>query len=64
MTARVETVLSVLLSDPPPVLVAPALLRGLDLSPSRVPAWITDPNVRQSILDGFLDIPDDLRGSR
>lgn len=31
MTAHTETVTSVLLSDPPPVLVAPALLRGLGL---------------------------------
>ncbi|MFI5985112.1 hypothetical protein ACIBEA_30125 [Streptomyces sp. NPDC051555] len=31
MTARVESATSVLLSDPPPVLVAPALLRGLGL---------------------------------
>lgn len=60
MTARVETVISVLLSDPPRVLEAPALLRGLDLIPCRVPAGITDPGARQSILDGFLDIPDDL----
>ena len=29
--ARTETVVSVLLSDPPPVLVAPALLRALGL---------------------------------
>lgn len=29
--ARTETVMSVLLSDPPAVLVAPALLRGLGL---------------------------------
>lgn len=28
---RTETVVSVLLSDPPPVLIAPALLRGLGL---------------------------------
>lgn len=57
---RIETVTSVLLSDPPKVLEAPALLRGLDLIPNRVPAWVTDPNVRRSILEGFLDIPDDL----
>lgn len=62
---RTETVTSVLLSDPPPVLVAPSLLRGLGLAEDGVPTWITDPAVRQSILDGFLDIPDDLlRGSR
>ncbi|MFE2140252.1 hypothetical protein ACFXA3_00535 [Streptomyces sp. NPDC059456] len=57
---RIETVTSVLLSDPPKVLEAPALLRGLALIPNRVPAWITDEAARQSILDGFLDIPDDL----
>lgn len=26
----------------------------------QAPKWVTDPNVRQSIRDGFLDIPDDL----
>lgn len=62
--ARTETVTSVLLCDPPKVLEAPALLRGLDLIPNSVPAWITDPAVRESIVAGFVDFPDDLRGSR
>jgi hypothetical protein len=65
VSPRTETVVSVLLCDPPKVLEAPALLRGLDLIPRRVPAWITDEALRASILDGFIDIPDDLlRGSR
>ncbi|MFZ3473155.1 hypothetical protein ACODT3_10525 [Streptomyces sp. 4.24] len=66
MTAmRTETVvLSELLTDVPPVLEAPAFLRSLDLIPSRVPAWVVDEAVRQSILDGFLDVPDDLIGGR
>jgi hypothetical protein len=63
--ARSESVTSVLLCDPPKVLEAPALLRGLDLIPRRVPAWITDEAVRASILAGFIEIPDDLlRGAR
>lgn len=44
-----ETVMSVLLSDPQPV-----------LGPSRRDplAWITDPDLRESIRDGFVDLPD------
>lgn len=53
-----ETVTSVLLSDPPPVLVAPALLRGLGLTDRDPLAWITDPDLRESIKDGFVDLPD------
>jgi hypothetical protein len=65
MTARrTETVMSDLLSDLPAVLVAPALLRGLGLASDGVPDWITDPAVRQSVLEGFLEIPDDLLGDR
>ncbi|WP_405531596.1 hypothetical protein OG592_27320 [Streptomyces avidinii] len=26
----------------------------------QAPRWVTDPNVRQSIRDGLIDIPDDL----
>lgn len=63
--ARAETVVSELLCVLPPVLEAPVLLRALDLVPRPVPAWITDEAVRSSIVDGFIDIPDDLlRGSR
>ncbi|MCX4801724.1 hypothetical protein OG594_08680 [Streptomyces sp. NBC_01214] len=53
-----ETVMSVLLSDPPPVLVAPALLRGLGLTDREPPAWIADPDLRESIKAGFVDLPD------
>lgn len=56
--ARTETVISVLLSDPPPVLVAPALLRGLDLADREPPTWIQDPDLRASIVAGFVDLPD------
>jgi hypothetical protein len=40
--------------------VLPGLLAGVGLSPRRVPRWITDPAVIESILAGFIDIPDDL----
>ncbi|TGB11592.1 hypothetical protein [Streptomyces sp. MZ04] len=43
----------------PPV-VLPGLLSGVGVITRRVPAWITDPDVIQSILDGHIDIPDDL----
>ncbi|MEU6899526.1 hypothetical protein [Streptomyces virginiae] len=56
--ARTETVVSVLLSDPPPVLVAPALLRALDLTDREPPAWIQDADLRASIVAGFVDLPD------
>jgi hypothetical protein len=62
--ARTVTVLSELLTDVPPVLEAPAFLRSLDLIPSPVPNWVVDEAVRRSILDGFLDVPDDLMGDR
>lgn len=42
--------------------VAP-LLRGLDLTPrTRIPARVSDPDMRASIEAGFIDIPDDLHG--
>ena len=50
MTARTETVVSVLLSDPPPVLVAPALLRGLGLVERPI-----DPDFAASLRDGFVE---------
>lgn len=64
MTPRMETVLSPLLSLPVvPKPAAALLLRGLDLAPrTRIPAWITDPDVIASILAGHIDIPDDLAG--
>lgn len=43
-----ETVTSVLLSDPPPVLVAPALLRGLGLVDR-------DPDFQASLDAGFTE---------
>jgi hypothetical protein len=46
--ARIETVTSVLLSDPPPVLVAPALLRGLGLVDR-------DPDFAATLRDGFVE---------
>ena len=39
------------------------LLAGVELKPRlAVPAWITDPAVREDILAGLYDIPDDLTG--
>lgn len=63
MTAM-ETVVSPLLSLPTvPTPAAGLLLRGLDLAPrTTVPAWVADPDMRASIEDGFIDIPDDLLG--
>jgi hypothetical protein len=49
----------------PAVQVGAPLVRALGLSPApEVPGWITDPAVRASIAEGFLDLPDDLRGQR
>ncbi|MYV77732.1 hypothetical protein GT352_27940 [Streptomyces sp. SID1046] len=64
MTAPTQ-VLSALLCDPDAaVQMAGPLLRSLDLTDRDPLAWITDPNLRQSIADGFIDIPDDLLGGR
>lgn len=41
----------------------PAVFDGLlavGLTERRVPAWITDPDAIESILDGHYEIPDDL----
>ncbi|MEV0779241.1 hypothetical protein [Streptomyces sp. NPDC050428] len=63
---RPETaVMSELLCDPGPVMqteVAGPLLRALDLVDRRVPAWITDPNLRRDIARGFIELSDDLAG--
>ena len=40
--------------------VLPGLLSGVGITERRVPAWITDPDLIESILDGHVDIPDDL----
>ncbi|MFF4848736.1 hypothetical protein [Streptomyces sp. NPDC001194] len=52
--ARIETVTSVLLSDPPPVLVAPALLRGLGLLERDV-----DPDFADTLAAGYVESPDE-----
>lgn len=60
MTAT-RTVLTDLPSMPDtakPVLL-PALLAGVGITPPRIPAWITDQNVIDSILAGLVDIPDE-----
>ncbi|MFF2184624.1 hypothetical protein [Streptomyces sp. NPDC058155] len=63
---RPETaVMSELLCDTGPVMqteVAGPLLRALDLVERRIPAWITDPNLRADIARGFVEISDDLAG--
>ncbi|MGW0626491.1 hypothetical protein [Streptomyces sp. NPDC002758] len=48
--------------DATPVIL-PGLLTGLGITPRRVPAWITDPNLTDDILRGYADIPDDLAGA-
>ena len=46
-----------------PVPPAGPLLRALGIvARPTVPAWITDPAVREDIIAGLLDIPDDLTG--
>jgi hypothetical protein len=40
-----------------PVLL-PGLVHGLGLTAPRVPAWITDVDLIESILAGLVDIPD------
>lgn len=40
--------------------VLPGLLAGIGVTERRVPGWITDPALIQSIVDGFIDIPDEL----
>jgi len=44
-----------------PVIV-PGLLSGLGITPRRVPAWITDPDLVASVQAGLVDIDDDLCG--
>ncbi|MFD9070584.1 hypothetical protein [Streptomyces lasiicapitis] len=41
-------------------LILPGLLAGLGVTRRPVPSWISDPQVAESIRDGFIDIPDDL----
>ena len=59
-------VMSPLLTVPAiPAATSHQLLAGLDLAPrTTVPRWVTDPDMRASILAGLIDIPDDLRGDR
>lgn len=44
--------------DAPPVIV-PGLLTGIGVVRRQVPAWITDPDVIESITCGFIDLPDE-----
>ena len=39
-------------------IVVPGLLSGLGITPRRVPAWITDPDLIASIELGLMDIDD------
>lgn len=66
MSPRETQLLAAALANPDAaVQVGAPLVRALGLGPaSDVPGWITDPAVRASILAGFLDLPDDLRGQR
>lgn len=64
MTRTKTVVLSELLTVLPPMSEQPTPLRGLRLIPNPVPAWVVDEDVRKSIRDGFVDIPDDLIGGR
>jgi hypothetical protein len=66
MTPRTETVvMSELLSAAGPVVqeqVAGPLLRSLGLAKPRVPKWVKDPAVRESILSGLLVIDEEFGG--
>ena len=42
--------------------ILPGLLAGLGITPRRVPAWISDPNLIASIEAGLIDIDDDFMG--
>jgi hypothetical protein len=44
-----------------PVIV-PGLLAGLGITRRPIPAWITDPNVAESIACGLYELPDELLG--
>ncbi|MGW5431846.1 hypothetical protein ACWET9_32305 [Streptomyces sp. NPDC004059] len=48
-------------ADADPVIV-PGLLSGLGITKRRIPAWITDPNLIESILSGHIEIPADFMG--
>jgi hypothetical protein len=50
-------------ADAEPVIV-PGLLSGLGITPRRVPAWITDPDLIADILAGHADIPADFGGAQ
>ncbi len=43
----------------PPVIL-PGLLAAVGVVERPVPRWITDPDLIRSILDGHVDIPDEL----
>ncbi|QIJ61458.1 hypothetical protein [Streptomyces sp. JB150] len=45
-----------------PVIV-PGLLSGLGITPRRVPAWITDPDLIASIQAGLVEIDDEFYGT-
>lgn len=47
--------------DADPVIL-PGFSTGLGITPRRVPAWITDPGLIDSIALGFIDIDDDFIG--
>ncbi|MEU8525307.1 hypothetical protein AB0C77_06840 [Streptomyces sp. NPDC048629] len=66
MTRPTVDVLSPLLTLPEiPAAASHQLLAGLDLAPRTVvPVWVTNPDMRASILAGLMDIPDDLRSTR
>jgi hypothetical protein len=49
--------------DAEPVIV-PGLLSGLGITPRRVPAWITNPDLIADILAGHADIPADFGGDQ
>ncbi|MDR3036170.1 MAG: hypothetical protein LBV78_24270 [Kitasatospora sp.] len=40
--------------------ILPGLLAGVGVTPPRIPRWITDRDLIDSILAGLMDLPDEL----
>ncbi|MBL3664448.1 hypothetical protein JL475_00110 [Streptomyces sp. M2CJ-2] len=50
------------MTAPVPADVAPVTEPGLGITRRPVPRWVTDPDTRESIALGFIDIDDDFMG--
>ncbi|MFH8804110.1 hypothetical protein ACH4F6_31730 [Streptomyces sp. NPDC017936] len=61
MTASLDLPSMPTTADP---VIVPGLLSGLGITRRRVTAWITDPDVIESIALGLVDIPAELGGDQ